>query len=116
MRHYGCSDVQAALRHDRIGLSDNWAAARSGVRQKHELRLKMTSEADAAARLRELNVIEQVSLPDDDREMLGTVVSPSLCTDGIYGIQDGLLRELSVTITEPEEGPEIYRTTMAAYG
>lgn len=115
--HYGCSGVQAALRHDRIGLSDNWLRHVQDVRQKHELRLKMKSEADAAARLCELNVIEQVmnvcqtTIARDawDRRQ------PLAVHGWIYGIQDGLLRDLSVTITEPEEGPEIYRTAIAAY-
>ncbi len=34
--HYGCSGVQAALRQERIGLSDNWLRHIQDVRQKHE--------------------------------------------------------------------------------
>ena len=34
--HYGCSGVQAALRRDRLGLSDNWLRHVQDVRQKHE--------------------------------------------------------------------------------
>ena len=33
--HYGCSGVQAALRGDRIGLSDNWLRHVQDVRDKH---------------------------------------------------------------------------------
>ena len=33
--HYGCSGVQAALRRDRLGLSDNWLRHVEDVRQKH---------------------------------------------------------------------------------
>ena len=33
--HYGCSGVQAALRRDRLGLSDNWLRHVQDVREKH---------------------------------------------------------------------------------
>ena len=33
--HYGCSGVQAALRRDRLGLSDNWLRHIQDVREKH---------------------------------------------------------------------------------
>src|SRR5436305_12234752 len=33
--HYGCSGVQAVLRDDRLGLSDNWLRHVQDVRQKH---------------------------------------------------------------------------------
>ena len=34
--HYGCSGVQAALRRERLGLSDNWLRHIQDVREKHE--------------------------------------------------------------------------------
>ncbi|MDQ6632056.1 MAG: carbonic anhydrase, partial [Verrucomicrobiota bacterium] len=34
--HYGCSGVKAALRRDRLGLSDHWLRHLQDVRQKHE--------------------------------------------------------------------------------
>jgi len=116
--HYGCSGVQAALRGERIGLSDNWLRHVQDVRQKHEACLKMKREADAAARLCELNVIEQVmnvcqtTIARDAWERR----QPLAVHGWVYGIQDGLLRDLGVTITEPEEGPAVYRTAITAYG
>src|SRR5438876_3668633 len=59
--HYGCSGVQAALRRDRLGLSDNWLRHIEDVRQKHEKTLGSFREAEAVDRLCELNVVEQVS-------------------------------------------------------
>src|ERR1035437_8563135 len=57
--HYGCSGVQAALRRDRLGLSDNWLRHVEDVRQKH-LQSLAGLGSEAADRLCELNVIEQV--------------------------------------------------------
>src|SRR5450631_2529935 len=37
--HYGCSGVEAALRRDRLGLSDNWLRHVQDVQQKHESKL-----------------------------------------------------------------------------
>src|SRR5205809_2433110 len=60
--HYGCSGVLAAFRRDRIGLSDNWLRHIEDVRQKHQERLsRARDDSEAADRLCELNVIEQVT-------------------------------------------------------
>src|SRR3954452_4752267 len=60
--HYGCSGVRAALRGDRLGLSDNWVRHLQDVRQKHGSILAGAGEEAASAdRLSELNVIEQVA-------------------------------------------------------
>ncbi|MBA3652471.1 MAG: carbonic anhydrase, partial [Chthoniobacterales bacterium] len=45
--HYGCSGVLAALRRDRLGLSDNWLRHVQDVRQKHEIAIaKAGSETE----------------------------------------------------------------------
>src|SRR3954466_15795119 len=115
--HYGCSGVQAALRRDRVGLADNWIRHVQDVRQKHEQRLVRLSEADAAARLCELNVIEQVanvcetSIARDAWER-----GQELCVHGwIYGLQDGLVRDLNITVASYDEAQEAYATAFAAF-
>ena len=68
--HYGCSGVLAALRRDRLGLSDNWLRHVQDVRQKHEESLaKMGGDcAGGAATLRtECDRTGSQRLPDDDR-------------------------------------------------
>ncbi len=99
--HYGCSGVLAALRRDRLGLSDNWLRHLQDVRQKYEARLtSAATEAEAAARLCELNVIEQVAnvgmttILRDAWERGQEVSVHGL----IYGLHDGLLRDLNVTL------------------
>jgi len=49
--HYGCSGVGAALRGERIGLSDNWLRHVQDVRQKHEEKLSSVGEQRAGDRL-----------------------------------------------------------------
>jgi carbonic anhydrase len=115
--HYGCSGVQAALRRTRLGLSDNWLRHVQDVRQKHEKYLaSAASEAEASARLCELNVIEQVAnvcyttIARDAWER-----NQELAVHGwIYGIQDGLLRDLNINVTHPDEILTAYDAATAA--
>jgi carbonic anhydrase len=116
--HYGCSGVNAALHGDRIGLADNWLQHVQDVRQKHEAKLKCVSGGRAAQcdRLCELNVIEQVE----------NVCRTSIVRDAwargqhlavhgwIYGIKDGLLRDLNCTATSPESAGASYNSALAA--
>jgi carbonic anhydrase len=115
--HYGCAGVNAALRRDRIGLSDNWLRHIEDVRQKHESRManaKTTTEA--CNRLCELNVIEQVA------NVCQTTIARDAWDRGqelnvhgwIYGINDGLLRDLNVTVTNLEEMGSVYGTAIEA--
>jgi carbonic anhydrase len=117
--HYGCSGVQAALRRDRLGLSDNWLRHVEDVRQKHEKVLQSAGvESKASDRLCELNVIEQVvnvcqtTIARDAWER-----GQELAVHGwIYGLQDGLLRDLRVTITGSQELAGVYDAAVAAFG
>jgi carbonic anhydrase len=115
--HYGCSGVLAALRRDRLGLSDNWLRHIQDVRQKHErLIAKISDDAQTAARLCELNVIEQVA------NVCQTTIALEAWERGqeltvhgwIYGLQDGLLRDLNVTIGAADETAEAYQSAITA--
>jgi carbonic anhydrase len=115
--HYGCSGVRAALRRDRIGLSDNWLRHVQDVRQKHERMLAATSDELAAGeRLCELNVIEQVA-----NVCQTTIVRDAwergqeLTVHGwVYGLRDGLLRDLNTTVADAGEPFTAYRSAIAA--
>ena len=115
--HYGCAGVRAALRRDRIGLSDNWLRHIEDVRQKHEQRMTMAkSELEAANSLCELNVIEQVvnvcqtTITRDAWER-----GQELSVHGwVYGINDGLLRDLNVTVANAHEWPAVYESALSA--
>jgi carbonic anhydrase len=115
--HYGCSGVRAALRRDRLGLSDNWLRHLQDVRQKHSTSLAgMGEEADCADRLSELNVVEQVA----------NVCQTSIVRDAwergqelnvhgwIYGLQDGLLRDLKTDVSSFDEAEQVYSAAVGA--
>jgi carbonic anhydrase len=115
--HYGCSGVQAALRRDRLGLSDNWLRHLQDVREKHHKHLAATGgDAEALDRLCELNVIEQVanvchtSIARDAWER-----GQELAVHGwIYGIQNGLLRDLNVTVADFREAVAAYHAAVSS--
>ena len=99
--HYGCSGVGAALRRDRLGLSDNWLRHVQDVHQKHEQTLASVAQEQAVDRLCELNVMEQVA-----NVCSTTIVQDAwqrgqeLAVHGwIYGLHGGLLKDLEVTLT-----------------
>lgn len=100
--HYGCSGVQAALRGDRLGLSDNLLRHIQDVRQKHEKTLA-NAGSEASDRLCELNVIEQVAnVRDTTIARDAWERGQELAVHGwIYGLHDGLLRDLNVTRDKP---------------
>jgi carbonic anhydrase len=115
--HYGCSGVQAALRRDRLGLSDNWLRHLQDVRQTHEKCLaRISGSSEASDRLCELNVIEQVA------NVCHTTIArdawernQELAVHGwIYGLQDGLVRDLNVTITNFHETHTVYDAAISA--
>jgi carbonic anhydrase len=114
--HYGCSGVLAALRRDRLGLSDNWLRHIQDVREKHEESLaRLGDDTQAASRLCELNVIEQVTNVCQTTIVLEAWErAQELTIHGwIYGLRDGLLRDLNVTITNSAEAPAIYENALA---
>jgi carbonic anhydrase len=117
--HYGCSGVQAALRRERIGLSDNWLRHVEDVRQKHEKTvIDAGSESRAADRLCELNVIEQVAnVCDTTIARDAWERGQALAVHGwIYGIKDGRLRDLGTTITSQREARPAYDAALSALG
>jgi carbonic anhydrase len=117
--HYGCSGVRAAYRRDRIGLSDNWLRHVQDVRQKHERSLAAAgSDAAAGDRLCEFNVIEQVS-----NVCQTTIVRDAwergqeLAIHGwVYGLHDGLLRDLNTTVMETQDPQATYQAAIATVG
>ena len=108
--HYGCGGVRAALFGDRLGLVDNWLHHVHDVRDKHIEALQAIGLSNARVdRLCEFNVIEQVA------NVCQTTIVRDAWENGqelavhgwIYGLKDGLLRDLNVTVSNREEAGAI---------
>ncbi len=115
--HYGCGGVLAADANLSIGLVDNWLRHVQNVRERHRDILDRCDDvATRTDRLCELNVIEQV------RNVCQTTVvqdawrrQQQLSIHGwTYGLHDGLLRNLDVTVTGGSELEDVYQRAVAA--
>lgn len=114
--HYGCSGVSVAMHRHRVGLADNWLRHVQDVHGKHEHRMSAVEEAARVDRLCELNVIEQV----------GNVCQTTIVQDAwergqalsvhgwVYGLTDGLVRDLGTTITNAREVATGYQAALQA--
>lgn len=102
--HYGCGGVKAALDNVQFGLIDNWLRHVQDVMHAHEEELaKIEDETQRFDRLCELNVIEQAkSVGRTTIVQNAWQREQELVVHGwIYGLQDGLLRDLGVSIAKP---------------
>ncbi len=114
--HYGCGGVHAALHGARVGLCDNWLRHVQDVRDKHHAGLGAATDEAAHDKLSELNVIEQVANVCQTTIVRDAWESGQALTihGWIYGLRDGRLRDLNMTITGPDEALPIYRAAIAA--
>ena len=114
--HYGCSGVQAALEGARIGLADNWLRHIQDVRDRHRALLDAIPEHARHDALVELNVIEQVvnvaqSTVLRDAWSRGQNVT---LHGWVYGVHDGLLQDLHLSVTATEGLESLYRASISA--
>jgi carbonic anhydrase len=109
--------VRAALRCDRIGLADNWLRHVQDVAEKHRACVHAAGgEQTRTNVLCELNVIEQVA------HVCQTTIARNAWERGqpltvhgwIYGLRDGLLRRLGLSVSSAEAFEPQYRAALAA--
>lgn len=99
--HHGCGGVKAAMNNSQLGLIDNWLRHVQDVRDEHEeILARIDDEEERLDRLCELNVIEQVLNVGRTTIVQGAWQrGQELVVHGwIYDLDDGLLRDLGVTI------------------
>ncbi|MCZ7590027.1 MAG: carbonate dehydratase [Gaiella sp.] len=102
--HYGCGGVTAALMGARHGLIDNWLRHVADVAELHADELAALPDERRIERLCELNVAAQVE------NVCHTTVACDAWARGqdltvhglVYGIADGLLRDLGVSVSAAE--------------
>jgi carbonic anhydrase len=114
--HSGCGGVRAALEDIRVGLADNWIRHVQDVRNRHRLWLETVPEARRVDALCELNVVEQAL-----NACQTTVVQDAwargqeLVVHGwFYGLGNGLLQDLKITVASPAQMNETYERAIAA--
>ncbi|MFM8769782.1 MAG: carbonic anhydrase, partial [Rubrivivax sp.] len=115
--HYGCGGVLATLRGARVGLADNWLRHVHDVRLRHRRRLDHLSPDEQENVLCEMNVIEQVG-----NVALSTVIQdawargqPVAVHGWVYGLRDGLLKDLQVTMDRPETVVRVFSAALKRY-
>ncbi|MCI5210723.1 MAG: carbonate dehydratase [Candidatus Electrothrix sp. ATG2] len=107
--HYGCGGIQAALQNEENGLIDNWLQSIKDVIRIHQRELdSFTGDKEKVDRLCELNVMEQVvNVCQTTIIRDAWKAGQELSVHGwIYGIEDGILKDMNICITKPEEIPD----------
>ena len=113
--HHGCGGVKAAMDNLQLGLIDNWLRHVQDVVHEHEALLAaVTDESKRLDHLCELNVIEQVV------NVCRTTIVQSAWQRGqdvvvhgwIYGLENGLLRDLGVSIDNADSLATIYHNAI----
>jgi len=115
--HYGCGGIRSALSKKPLGLIDNWLRHVQDVAERHAAFLKsVPDEAAVVDRLCELNVIDQVQ-----HVARTTIVQDawqrgqSLTLHGwIYGISDGLVKDLRIEADSAKKLETDYAAALAA--
>ncbi|MHB8784963.1 MAG: carbonate dehydratase [Thauera sp.] len=116
--HYGCGGVKAALERARVGLVDLWLRHVQDVHVRHVREVDSLPPELRHDRLCELNVIEQVA------NVAQTVVvqdawrrGQNLTVHGwIYGLKDGLIRDLGMNVSRPDDLMPRYAAALEALG
>ncbi|WP_051236054.1 carbonate dehydratase [Ottowia thiooxydans] len=115
--HYGCGGVLAVLHEKRVGLADNWLRHVQDVKMRHRGRLMHLCNQEQEDTLCEVNVIEQV----------GNVAQSNVLQDAwargqavsvhgwCYGLKDGHVKDLGVTMSNSEEVVDVFRNAIKRY-
>ncbi|AOE87406.1 carbonate dehydratase [Pseudomonas sp. TCU-HL1] len=110
--HYGCGGVRAAMRDVQYGLIDGWLRTiRDLYYDQRDHLATFATEEERVDRLCELNVIQQVANVSHTTIVQnawhrGQELSVHGC---IYGIKDGIWKNLNVTVSGMEQLPPQYR-------
>lgn len=110
--HYGCGGVKAALSNTEYGLIDNWLRNIKDIYESNRNSVDSLGSMEERVDLMcELNVMQQV------KNLCHTSTVQNAWRDGqslvvhglIYGIKDGLIKDLDVSISDPGQIEGSYR-------
>ncbi|WP_140626079.1 carbonate dehydratase [Methylibium rhizosphaerae] len=114
--HSNCGGVKAALEDQRVGLVDNWLRHVQDVRNRHQHWIDSVAPSRRVNALCELNVLEQAlnvcqTTVVQDAWQRGQEV---VVHGWVYGLHNGLLKDLRMTVTRAEDVPRAYEQALAA--
>ena len=110
--HYNCGGIRAAMDNKEHGLIDNWLRNTKELYWYHQIEIDaLQTEEDKVNLLCEINVAEQVA------NICRTTIVQSAWKSGqelavhgwIYGIEDGVLKDLNASVTNLDEIPRTRR-------
>lgn len=110
--HYGCGGIRGAMGDKPLGLIDNWLRHLRDLIAKHRDKLDAIEDPQLREnRMCELNVIEQV------KNLCHTTIVQDTWSKGnkltvhgwVYGLNDGHVNDLNVSIASPDKISSIYR-------
>jgi carbonic anhydrase len=120
------STIQFAVEHLKVehimvvgheGLADNWLRHLHDVRLRHRKRIDHLPPAEQENILCEMNVIEQVG-----NVAMSTILQdawargqPVAVHGWVYGLSDGLLKDLDVTMNSPETVVSMFSAAIKRY-
>jgi carbonic anhydrase len=109
--HYGCGGVIAAMSNESSGLVNKWLRNIKEVYAKYADELEAIAELEARSnRLVELNVIEQVKNLAKTSIVQAAWMRHELQIHGwVYGLDDGIIKDLHTRYESPEELEPIFR-------
>ena len=107
--HYGCAGVRAAMRDLRVGLADNW------LRHVQDVRLRYREQLDALPPERQEDVLCEMNVIEQAGNVARSTVLQDAWARGqklavhgwVYGLRDGLLKDLGVTMDGPQAVLEV---------
>jgi carbonic anhydrase len=117
--HYGCGGVIAALNDNRYGLIDNWLRHVKDVRERHGHHISLLKDQKQKEDcMCELNAIEQAinvcqTTIVQDAWVRGQNLTVHAC---IYGLTDGVLKDLGLSVSGLEEMNSNYLNALALEG
>jgi len=110
--HYGCGGVQSAMENQDHGLIDSWLLNIKDIYNRQQAKIdSLQNSKDKINLLCELNVVEQV------KNVCHTKAVQSAWNSGrdltvhgwIYNLEDGLLKDLDVCVTNLDEISQIQK-------
>jgi len=110
--HYGCGGIQAAMENKEHGLIDNWLLNIKDIYRYHQAKIDAVEDKREKINLLcELNVVEQVAnVCHTTIVQRAWKAGQELAVHGwMYNLADGLLKDLDVCITNPDEISRTHR-------